>query len=200
MSKALIKFTNKWRNRQKYSGATTSKGMNSKFFQCTLHVNPRATRMHILAEVPEHVATARDRDVSRFFQTALNDSDQSIGFSLDQVHKMLGMSTSGTRPNIWTELDRKPMQVMEIHTESGHPVILGTTIFDHVTLRQKGGESNMHFNSMTQSLRMIEKLIELSNHWCMPYATVQKFPADLPEQTIDVARRNNSVSVKVVLT
>ena len=46
---------------------------------------------------------------------------------------------------------------------------------------------------------MICELIEASNHVCVLHFTV-KYLADVPEQTIDVARRDSSASVKVVLT
>ena len=74
----------------------------------------------------------------------------------------------------------------------------GTTIFEESNLFQKGGES-LHVNSSEQSVGIIRKLMGSSKHWCMLYATV-KYVADLPETTIDVARRNTSASVQVVST
>ena len=60
MSEALRKFINKWTGNRKYSSETSSKGMISKFFGCTFHVNPGATLMHILAVFEEHIASASD--------------------------------------------------------------------------------------------------------------------------------------------
>ena len=62
--------------------------------------------------------------------------------------------------------DRKALQIMDTHTEPGHPFIPATTIFLTCTS-----------NSSEQSVSMDCKLIESSHHFCMFYATV-KYLAD----------------------
>ena len=47
MSEASMKFADKWTIDHKQSGATTSKGINSKFFKCTFHVNLGTFSLHI---------------------------------------------------------------------------------------------------------------------------------------------------------
>ena len=66
-SEASRKFTNKWMDNQQCSRPTTSKGINSKLFDCTFHVNQGETSMHILTTIQEQVFHHQGRYWKRLY-------------------------------------------------------------------------------------------------------------------------------------
>ena len=114
----------------------------------------------------------------KLFVTSLDDADQGIGSSSYQVPKRLGHSSTGTNQTIQKGTRIAKLHILWKHTPRlAPPVILGTPILEQGNLRQKAGESNIHFNAGDQSLSMICKLIESANRLCMFFATV-KYMAD----------------------
>ena len=50
------------------------------------------------------------------------------------------------------QLGGKSVAVLQTYKESRHSVVLGTTIFEQATLKQKDGKDHLHFNACPETV------------------------------------------------
>ena len=60
-------------------------------------------------------------------------------------------------------LDRRALQIIDIFSGSGHPVVQATTAFEQDSLKTKRSETTIHFNAIEDSVNMICKLVKWEN-------------------------------------
>ena len=71
-----------------------------------------------------------------------------------------------------SEHNRKALQLSEIYSRSGHPVIPATRIFEQGTLRSGGGKENIHFKANEEFVSTICKQIESANQLHVLFASL----------------------------
>ena len=185
----------------------TSKGSNAKFRGCEFNINPGFSsaacddQQHVsstLNDIGQECipVTYRHRIIYMEMMNELEVTDMpckndDLRIQHAQDERRPGHTTNGRPINAIS--NRKALQILHTFQERRHPVVLDTTVFEQVTLKQK--EKRQHLFD-PETISVICKLIGPANLLCCILLAIMKCMDYLLEKILIEAKERNFAQVK----